>query len=61
MLSVKKCKSILGRAGQTMTNSEIESLRDIFVVISDFAIDSFLNNRKFTSDEQKYGNGVSES
>ncbi len=46
MLTVSQCKKILGKVAQKMNDSEIEQLRDTFVVLSDLAIDSYLEKKK---------------
>lgn len=59
MFTISYCKKILGEVSKNMADSEIESLRDTFVVLSDLAIDSYLAKRKWKSDEQKYENRIS--
>jgi hypothetical protein len=56
MLTIPKCKDILGEMTKTMTDSDIENLKDIFVVLSDFAIDSFLDKRKVLFKTNEYEN-----
>lgn len=46
MLAIAKCRKILGKVAEKMTDSEIEGLRNTFVVLSDLAIDSYLAKRK---------------
>lgn len=60
-MPIAECRRILGKIAEKMTDPEIESLRDTFIVLSDLAIDSYLAKRKCKSNEQKYGNGISES
>ncbi len=60
-MSIGECKRILGRVAEKMTDPEIESLRDTFIVLSDLVIDSYLTKRKSILNEQKYGNGISKS
>lgn len=45
-MCIKKCRKILGKIAETMTDQEIENLRDTFIVLSDLAIDSYLAKRK---------------
>ncbi len=54
MLSVTHCRKVLGKCAEKMTNSEIERLKDMFVVLSDLAIDSYLAKRKCILDENQY-------
>ena len=44
-IPIEQCRKILGKAAEKMTDMEIESLRDVFVVLSDLAIDSYLFKR----------------
>ncbi len=59
MLTITYCRKILGEISKNMTDSEIETLRDTFIVLSDLAIDSYLAKRKCISNEQKYENRIS--
>lgn len=54
MLNVDQCRKIVGTAAEKMADLEIERLRDLFVVLSDLAIDSYLTKRKSISDENEY-------
>lgn len=42
MLSLTQCKEILGKIAEKMSDSEIEELRNIFIALSDLAIESCL-------------------
>ena len=42
MLSLTQCKEILGKIAEKMSDSEIEELRNIFIALSDLAIDSYI-------------------
>ncbi|KKQ89240.1 MAG: hypothetical protein UT12_C0019G0009 [Candidatus Curtissbacteria bacterium GW2011_GWC2_38_9] len=44
-IPIEECRKILGKAAEKMTDMEIESLRDVFIVLSDLAIDSYLTKR----------------
>lgn len=55
-LSINQCKQILGKSKETLTDSEIEQIRNIFVVLSDLAIDSYTFKRESESKKQKYEN-----
>ncbi len=54
MLCIEECRKILGGAAEKMTDPEIESLRDTFIVLSDLAIDSYLEKRKCRLNENQY-------
>jgi len=41
-LTINQCREILEKSAETMTDLEIEELRNAFIVISDLAIDSYL-------------------
>lgn len=56
MLNVTQCRKIIGRTAEKMTDSEIEQLRDLFIVLSDLAIDSYLEKRKSISNGNNYEN-----
>ena len=55
-LSINLCKQILGKSKETLTDSQIEQVRNIFVVLSDLVIDSYLLKRESKLKEQKYEN-----
>lgn len=43
MLTMSQCREILGKTD--LSDQKIEEIRDMFVVLSDLAIDSFLEKR----------------
>ena len=45
MLPISRCRHILNYSASEMSDAEIEELRDMFVVLSDLAIDSYLEKR----------------
>lgn len=55
-ISIDKCREILGKSGDGMSNEEIEHLQNIFVLLSDFAITSYLEKRKYKRDGERYEN-----
>lgn len=59
MITIARCKKILGKFAEKMTDSKIEQLRDTFVVLSDLAIDSYLVRRGSKLNEEVYGNNIS--
>lgn len=59
MLTITQCRKILGKVAQKMNDSEIEQLRDTFIVLSDLAIDSYLVKRNSKLNEEVYGNNIS--
>lgn len=56
MLSVYRCREILDKTTEGMTDLEIKELQNIFIVLSDLAIDTYLTKRKCISDENNYEN-----
>ena len=44
-LSIEQCREILGKTAEKMTNSEVEELRNVFIALSDLAIDSYLTKK----------------
>lgn len=55
-LSINQCRKILGKPGDGMTDEEIEHLQNVFVLLSDFAISSYLEKRKYKADGGRYEN-----
>ena len=45
-IPISKCRKILGKDAESMSNSEIEEISNTFVVISDLAIDSYLDKKR---------------
>lgn len=41
--SINRCRQILGEVGKNLTDKEIEEIRDCFVSLSDFIIESEIN------------------
>ncbi len=46
LLPLDICRKLLGNVAKSMTDAEIEDLRNIFIVIADLAIDSYLQKKK---------------
>lgn len=44
-IPINKCREILVKTSGAMTDTEIEQLRNAFVVLSDLAIDSYLERK----------------
>ena len=61
MLTITRCRKILGKAAEKMTDTEIEELRNVFIVISDIAIDSYLAKKKININQYKYEHAISKS
>ncbi len=53
-LTIAECRKILSKTAEKMSDPEIESLRNTFIVLSDLAIDSYLAKRKSISNENQY-------
>lgn len=51
-LSINQCRKILGESGEAMSDEAIKHLQNVFVLLSDFAITSYLEKRKSISDEK---------
>lgn len=45
MLTISQCRKILGNSCSSMSDLEIEELRNNFMVLSDIAIDCYLAKR----------------
>ena len=46
IVSVQEARKILGRSGREYTDQQVEEIINLFVAISDFAIDSYLEKKR---------------
>lgn len=58
-LSILKCRRILGDAGKNLSDQEIETLRDTFIALSDFVIDSEIEKLRLKKNENSYERPIS--
>jgi len=58
-LSIQHCRRTLGDAGRKLTDQEIETLRDTFIALSDFVIDSEIEKLRLRKNENSYGKQIS--
>ena len=54
--TVTYCRRILGDAGRNLGDKEIEAIRDTFIALSDFVIDSEVEKLRLKQNEQSYEN-----
>ena len=54
--TVDRCRKILGKAADEMTDNQIEELRDFYIAFSDFVIDSEIEKSRLKQNAQSYGN-----
>jgi len=50
MISISKCRKLIGDKAEKMTNKEVEEVRDQFYKLADLAFDSWLENKKQEND-----------
>jgi len=46
IVSVQEARKILGRSGRDYTDQQVEEIINLFVAISDLAIDSYLEKKR---------------
>lgn len=51
IVSVEEAREILGKAGQEYTDDQVEEIINLFVAISDLAIDSYIEKKKLRKEE----------
>lgn len=54
IISINKCRQILGDAGKNLSDKKIEELRDTFIALSDFVIDGEIEKLKLKKIDTKY-------
>lgn len=55
-IDIGYCRKILGDAGKNLSDREIEELRDTFIALSDFIIDSEVEKLRLKQNAQSYEN-----
>jgi len=61
VISINKCKQILGKAGENLTDKKIEEIKNCFVTLTDLIIDMELEKLKLKNFEYEHENTSSNS
>ena len=57
MLTIQKCRQLLSKTGETLTDEQVREVRDLLYLYADIAIQNYFENDDKQSDEEGRNHG----